>query len=288
MAGFDRIVVLDPGLPAAVVETGHCPTAHYPETKSIVCGAWMVMHFKRGEGLYLGPGWAQPLRPGTILSLPPGRRDFEVSADHDVTILAMREPPTTIGGGFTFPLVRQLTPFESRRWAQRVAETAHEIVTHRFDEARAEAFRDELFELRWIPAHVNGRHTVEEALQAMAARFQQPIRLGELARDHGYTANYLNDLTRIHTGRSLGRWLGDIRMSRARDLLTRTEMPIADVAADCGYDDPAYFSRAFRRAHDLAPGTWRLAHRPADARHAELIVTVDEFRRAEPMAVVSL
>ena len=34
-----------------------------------------------------------------------------------------------------------------------------------------------------------------------------------------------------------------------------------EIGAACGYDDPAYFSRAFRRVHGIPPALWRAAHR---------------------------
>ena len=73
----------------------------------------------------------------------------------------------------------------------------------------------------------------------------EPLSLERLAGDVGYTANYLNDLTRLHTGRPLGGWIAEMRMFRARTALEQTDLPVADIGVMCGYDDPAYFSRFF-------------------------------------------
>ena len=47
------------------------------------------------------------------------------------------------------------------------------------------------------------------------------------------------------------------RTRQAMELLTNTEMPIADIAAELGYLDPSNFSRAFRRQTEVSPLVFR-------------------------------
>lgn len=47
------------------------------------------------------------------------------------------------------------------------------------------------------------------------------------------------------------------RIDRARDLLIQDDRPIAAIAADCGFPDPADFSRRFRHEVGLSPRAWR-------------------------------
>ncbi|MNW68056.1 Arabinose operon regulatory protein [compost metagenome] len=46
-------------------------------------------------------------------------------------------------------------------------------------------------------------------------------------------------------------------MARARHLLDTTAAPVKAVADEIGYDDPYYFSRLFRRIHDVSPSEYR-------------------------------
>ena len=48
-----------------------------------------------------------------------------------------------------------------------------------------------------------------------------------------------------------------LKMQRACFLLDTTDMPIKAIAADLGFEDPLYFSRSFRRIHDLSPVQYR-------------------------------
>lgn len=47
------------------------------------------------------------------------------------------------------------------------------------------------------------------------------------------------------------------RMEHAKHLLENTKMPISNVAYDCGYSDPKYFSDVFRKYVGTSPSEWR-------------------------------
>ena len=46
-------------------------------------------------------------------------------------------------------------------------------------------------------------------------------------------------------------------MQHARQLLIRTSLSIAEVAADVGYSDPFYFSNRFHRYNGKSPTAFR-------------------------------
>lgn len=54
-------------------------------------------------------------------------------------------------------------------------------------------------------------------------------------------------------------WLAARRIERATQLLATTEQSVASIASSCGYDDPRYFSRAFRKATGKTPSQYRQA-----------------------------
>jgi AraC-like DNA-binding protein len=53
------------------------------------------------------------------------------------------------------------------------------------------------------------------------------------------------------------RWLIERRVDRARDLMTNSRLPLADIAIRCGFADQSALNRSFKRIHGVAPGTWR-------------------------------
>lgn len=60
------------------------------------------------------------------------------------------------------------------------------------------------------------------------------------------------------TGRSPMQDVRTLRLRRAAQLLTRTGMSVATIAATVGYVDQFHFSRAFRREFGLPPSAYRL------------------------------
>lgn len=64
-------------------------------------------------------------------------------------------------------------------------------------------------------------------------------------------------------GQSPYAFLTALRMARASELLSGSLMPVKEIAADCGYENPLYFSRAFSRHFGMPPTEYRKTHQPA-------------------------
>lgn len=82
-------------------------------------------------------------------------------------------------------------------------------------------------------------------------------RLGDYAAAMRITPTQLSRISRAIVGVAASSHLEARLMQEAQRMLAYTRMPIAEVAYDLGYDDPAYFSRAFRRTTGEAPGAYR-------------------------------
>ncbi len=77
------------------------------------------------------------------------------------------------------------------------------------------------------------------------------------AAELGVTANHLNRSVKAHTGRTAQEWIDISRMSLARELLRRQDIPIIDVSVRVGLDDQSYFSRFFRKHEGMTPMQYR-------------------------------
>ena len=62
---------------------------------------------------------------------------------------------------------------------------------------------------------------------------------------------------RATTGKSILEEIVAARMELAKSLLSKTILPLPDIAAQCGYRFPANFRNAFRNATGLNPLAWR-------------------------------
>ncbi|MEZ4980334.1 MAG: helix-turn-helix transcriptional regulator [Saprospiraceae bacterium] len=75
----------------------------------------------------------------------------------------------------------------------------------------------------------------------------------ELHLSHSQLARKLNALT----GYSPNRFIRHIRFKRAKMLLLDETLSVSNVAYSCGFNDPDYFSRAFKRIWEDAGGMER-------------------------------
>lgn len=55
------------------------------------------------------------------------------------------------------------------------------------------------------------------------------------------------------------------RLTRGRELLLSTSLPVSDIAETVGFSSRSYFSRAFRAAFDVDPTSLRRSVTPASA-----------------------
>jgi len=83
----------------------------------------------------------------------------------------------------------------------------------------------------------------------------------EVARHLGVSISRASHLVRETTGQSFTALRDSLRQERARELLVQTYFPIRQVADECGFSDPQYFHRFFRRQTGITPGQFRQAQR---------------------------
>lgn len=95
----------------------------------------------------------------------------------------------------------------------------------------------------------------------ISSHLDRALSVGEVAGSVSISESTAQRLFRSHTGTSVGRWITERRLARAGRLLRTTSLTVAQVAAASGFDDPSYFSRAFRRANGLPPAAYAARNR---------------------------
>ena len=84
-----------------------------------------------------------------------------------------------------------------------------------------------------------------------------PSALPELAHHLGVSYTWFRRTFAHHTGLSPHQYRIQIKLGRARTLLTDTNLTVKEVAFRCGFESEHYFSRLFKRKTGVAPGEWR-------------------------------
>jgi len=73
--------------------------------------------------------------------------------------------------------------------------------------------------------------------------------------------SYLNEVLKKTTGFSVSYWILNEVMLEAKRLLYYSQLNVKEITHKLGYDDPAYFSRLFRKSAGTTPLTFRSGYR---------------------------
>lgn len=98
---------------------------------------------------------------------------------------------------------------------------------------------------------------IESVMDRMRREINQPQPLQEYAAVAGLSVSQFSYLFKQHTGLSPMNYQTEVRMQRACEFLDTTESSIQSIASQLGYEDPLYFSRAFKRCTGLSPSQYR-------------------------------
>lgn len=93
--------------------------------------------------------------------------------------------------------------------------------------------------------------------------FARPLRIGDLARESGWSVPHLHAEFQKHVQSTPHQFLIQQRVKMAREQLASTAAPISQVAADCGFGDLTSFGRVFKIHTGQTPSQFRRHHFPA-------------------------
>ena len=102
---------------------------------------------------------------------------------------------------------------------------------------------------------------LREAIVLMERNLEHLLAIGEVARQVDLSQRQMERLFKTHTGVSPVRYYLDVRLDRARGLVTQTELPITTIAVACGFTSGARFTRAYKERFGLAPSRDRIEGR---------------------------
>ncbi|MCG7522189.1 GlxA family transcriptional regulator [Ruegeria sp. Ofav3-42] len=99
------------------------------------------------------------------------------------------------------------------------------------------------------------------AIQVMEANLEDPMPVPEICRKAGISHRQLDRLFATYIKKTPALYYRDIRLDRARGLVTQTELPIAEVAMASGFASQVHFSRAYKERFGLPPSRDRVEGR---------------------------
>lgn len=143
----------------------------------------------------------------------------------------------------------------------RLLDEADRALSHDTDEARGLLARATAMLARPEAAPVRrGRLAPwqeRRVITHMEENLHEPMRVEHLAALVRLSASYFARAFKASFGATPHDYLLRLRVQRAQLHLLHSDVPLAQIALDCGMCDQAHFSRVFRRATGTSPSAWR-------------------------------
>jgi AraC-like DNA-binding protein len=84
-----------------------------------------------------------------------------------------------------------------------------------------------------------------------------PLTLKILADQEGYSEQYFISIFKRSYGIAPLHFVTQKRIERAKELIRTTALPLKEISFRCGYEDPYYFSRIFKKMERVSPKKYR-------------------------------
>ena len=96
-----------------------------------------------------------------------------------------------------------------------------------------------------------------EAAQVIEQHVESPLDMKELASSLYLSYDRFRHVFKQHTGMAPYQYQLEVRISRAKMLLTGTQLSVKEVAGLLQFEDPYHFSRIFKKKTGVSPTEWR-------------------------------
>jgi AraC-like DNA-binding protein len=98
---------------------------------------------------------------------------------------------------------------------------------------------------------------LDQILEYIDENYRNPVNLADLSDMARLSPAYFSTVFKKQVGASFKEYLTGVRVKAAMELLGKTNRSVAEISAAVGYDDPFYFSRAFKKVTGRSPSEWR-------------------------------
>ena len=99
---------------------------------------------------------------------------------------------------------------------------------------------------------------IEKAKSYINDHFQKDISLDEVSKEVNVSPYYFSKLFKEETGQNYIEYMTEIGINKAKELLSQgNETSMKEICIACGYQDPNYFSRIFKKTVGFTPTEYR-------------------------------
>ncbi len=96
-------------------------------------------------------------------------------------------------------------------------------------------------------------HRAQPAYDYIRDHLGEKFSLSQLSQMNNCSVQTLIGEFKKHYGKTPNRVITDLRIQKAKELLSATDCSISQIAEDCGFDNVYYFSNAFKKETGISP-----------------------------------
>jgi AraC-like DNA-binding protein len=227
-----------------------------------------IVYHPTGAGITRLAGGGQiAFSPGTAIIYPPGQVHDQIASDPGedicVQVGSTGELPSVLAHTLVVPRVDDAC-VTTELYALASGHPGASALRRMALSSRATAVLIELVQaasdVRPTENLGPGERYAVRAKEYILQHFRDIERIEEVARAQGISADYLRHVFQSYFGKSPVRWLVEVRIERAKELLLHSDLTNKAVADLCGFRDEHYFGTVFRKLEAKSPGEFRRRH----------------------------
>ena len=94
----------------------------------------------------------------------------------------------------------------------------------------------------------------QKIMEYISGHYAEDIKMSEVAAACNICESYLYKVFKQHTGLKMNDYLNFTRIMHAERLMRESDLPLMEIADQCGFHDSNYFSTVFKKYKNMPPG----------------------------------
>lgn len=101
----------------------------------------------------------------------------------------------------------------------------------------------------------------ENMVSYIRQHFTEDLYLKDISDSLFINFSYACELFKKYSGTTFSKYLTNLRMEQATQLLLSTDLTIEEICYQVGYNNYSYFNRVFKKIYDITPFQYRITHK---------------------------